>query len=110
MSKRPTRWYRRLVALAELAGDHQQQDIAAALGVSKSTVTDWKKGTPPSPETIMAAFKAYDFDPHEQFDLAYIAEGSENRDPKGATITKTKTAPKRRTSIGLRADAPTAYP
>jgi hypothetical protein len=32
-----TAWYRRLVTLAELSGDHAQQDIAKTFGVSKST-------------------------------------------------------------------------
>jgi hypothetical protein len=37
MRARPTPWYRRVMALAEPAGDRTQQDVAPTLGVSKTT-------------------------------------------------------------------------
>jgi hypothetical protein len=52
-------WYRRLVALAELAGDHDQKDIAERLGVSADAVSGWKTGTEPRPDAVRAAAKAY---------------------------------------------------
>ena len=67
-----TPWYRRLLALAELAGDHEQQDIARALGISGAAITRWKQGTPPSPENVKAAARVYGVDPLELLGIAYI--------------------------------------
>jgi len=50
----PTRWYQRLLDLAELHGDHDQQQIARAVGVTNGTVTGWKHGTPPKPDWVIA--------------------------------------------------------
>ena len=47
---KPSAWWRRLIAPAEIAGDVDQQDIAHRLGVSKSAVTGWKGGTEPRPD------------------------------------------------------------
>ena len=68
----PTRWYRRLMALAELKGDHTQQDVARTLGVSKSAITNWKGGTRPDPEQVKAAARAYDADALELLWIAYL--------------------------------------
>src|SRR5699024_6811573 len=82
--QRGSRWYQRLAAHAELAGDHQQQDIAHTMGVSKSAVTAWaNEGTPPSPESILAAAEAYGFDPLEQFRLAYLPDDENGEGKKG---------------------------
>jgi transcriptional regulator with XRE-family HTH domain len=69
MSK-PTAWYRRLVALAELKGDITQRDIAQRLGVSDAAVSLWKNGRPPKWESVIAAAEAYDFDPLELMRIA----------------------------------------
>jgi hypothetical protein len=63
--EKQTSWWRRLRALAELAGDSQQKDIAETLGVSASAVTSWRQGKPPSPENVQAAARAYGADPRE---------------------------------------------
>jgi transcriptional regulator with XRE-family HTH domain len=72
MSGKPSPWYRRLLALAELAGDQTQQDIAQTLGVSKSAVTGWKEGTAPRPEQVKAAATAYGVDALELLRIAYL--------------------------------------
>lgn len=72
MSGKPSPWYRRLLALAELAGDQTQQDIAQTLGVSKSAVTGWKEGTAPRPEQVKAAASAYGADALELMRIAYL--------------------------------------
>ena len=59
---RPSAWYRRLMALAELKGDHTQQDVAHTFGVSKATVTNWKDAMRPDPERVRAAAEIYDAD------------------------------------------------
>jgi transcriptional regulator with XRE-family HTH domain len=51
--RKQTSWFTQLLAIADRAGDTTQQDIARTLGVSKSAVTGWAQGTPPSPETIL---------------------------------------------------------
>lgn len=80
MSDRPTPWYRRLLALAELAGDRNQQDIAQAMGISKSTVTGWKEGTAPRPDQVKMAARVYGADPLELMRLAYLSDGDEPKE------------------------------
>jgi transcriptional regulator with XRE-family HTH domain len=71
---RQTRWWRRLHALAELAGDSQQKDIAETVGVSAAAVTGWKKGTPPSIENVIAAARAYGVDPLDLVRIAFLED------------------------------------
>lgn len=59
MKRRPTAWFRRLLDLAELAGDMDQKDIAARMGVSPSAITAWKEGKEPRPDAVRAAARAY---------------------------------------------------
>lgn len=84
MSNRGSRWWRRISALAELNGDHDQKDIAATLGVSASTVSAWKNdGTPPQAESIVAAATAYSVDAKELFAVAWMEpEEPQKDDPK----------------------------
>lgn len=97
-------WWRRLVALAELAGDRHQQDIAATLGVSEAAVSGWKHGTPPSPENVKAAARAYGADPLELMGIAYLSEGeSPKGGPKVPTATSARDpAPRGRGAAELR--------
>jgi transcriptional regulator with XRE-family HTH domain len=67
----PSAWYRRLMALGELHGDHTQQDVAHALGVSKATITNWKDGHRPDPERVREAAVVYDADELELPRIAY---------------------------------------
>jgi transcriptional regulator with XRE-family HTH domain len=60
-----TGWWQRLRALATAHGDHNQQDIAARLGVSNAAVTGWKQGTLPTWQNILNAARAYAHDPHD---------------------------------------------
>lgn len=76
-----TRWWQRLLDLAELHGDHEQQQIARAIGVGNSTVNGWKKGTLPRAESVLAAAKHYGVDPLELLRIAYLSE-DEDPDPK----------------------------
>ena len=47
MSNKGTRWWRRISALAELHGDHDQKSMAETLNVSGGTISAWKnKGHP----------------------------------------------------------------
>jgi transcriptional regulator with XRE-family HTH domain len=69
------------MALAELAGDHTQQDIARTLNVSESTVTGWKEGRPPKPGNVIAAAKAYGVDALELMRIAYLSEDGEADPP-----------------------------
>ena len=78
----PTPWYRRLLALAELHGDHDQQQIAHAIGVTKGTVTGWKQGTPPKPDSVLAAAKHYGVDPLELLRIAYLDGDEPAEEPK----------------------------
>jgi transcriptional regulator with XRE-family HTH domain len=89
-----TRWWRRLHALAELAGDSQQKDIAETLGVSAAAITNWKQGQPPKAENVIAAARAYGVDPMELMRIAFLEE--EESGPKAP-------APRgrRRPKIGL---------
>lgn len=83
MSKaQESRWWRRLRALGELAGDTRQQDIAERLGVSEAAVSGWKRGTPPRAETIVVAAEAYGVDPVELFRIAFVDEEPEPDPPK----------------------------
>jgi transcriptional regulator with XRE-family HTH domain len=74
----PTRWYQRLLDLSELHGDHDQSSIADAIGVTKGTVTGWKQGTPPKPDSVLAAAEHYGVDPLELLRIAYLPD----REPK----------------------------
>jgi transcriptional regulator with XRE-family HTH domain len=57
---KPSPWWRRLLALAELAGDLEQKDIANRLGVSPAAVSDWKnRGTELDPNQLRKAARAY---------------------------------------------------
>jgi hypothetical protein len=69
-----TAWFKWLVAIADRHGDHTQQDIARTLGVSKSTITGWAKGTPPNPENVLKAAERYGIDPAELFHIAYYTQ------------------------------------
>jgi transcriptional regulator with XRE-family HTH domain len=84
----PTPWYRRLLALAELHGDHDQQQIAHAIGVTKGTVTGWKQGTPPKPDSVLAAAKHYGVDPLELLRIAYLDGNGPPEEPKPKNRTK----------------------
>jgi transcriptional regulator with XRE-family HTH domain len=60
-----------------------QQDIAATLGVGESTISAWKRGTPPRAENIVAAARAYDVDASELFRIAFLDdEEPEKESPK----------------------------
>lgn len=69
---KPTRWWRRLSAVAELAGDSQQKDIAESLGVSAAAVTKWRQGQLPSPQVVIRAAQVYSQDPQELMAIAFI--------------------------------------
>lgn len=75
-----TRWWRRLSALAELAGDRRQKDIAKTLGVSNAAVSGWAKGTPPSPDSVVAAARAYGVEIASLLKIAYSDEPDEDGD------------------------------
>jgi transcriptional regulator with XRE-family HTH domain len=83
MSVKPTPWYRRLLALAELAGDRSQQDIAHTLGVSQSAITGWKQGTAPRPDQVKSAAAAYGADALDLLRIAYLSDDDE--EPNGRT-------------------------
>jgi transcriptional regulator with XRE-family HTH domain len=89
-----TKWWRRLRALAELAGDSQQKQIAETLGVSPAAVTSWRHGQPPSPDNVKAAAHAYGVDPLELMGIAYLDDeeagdaGKAARGIRGATKTR----------------------
>jgi transcriptional regulator with XRE-family HTH domain len=70
-ARKPSRWYERLLNLAELHGDHDQQEIARAIGVSKGTVSNWKQGTPPTAQSVIAAARHYGVEPLELLRIAY---------------------------------------
>jgi transcriptional regulator with XRE-family HTH domain len=100
MSSALTAWYRRLMALAEINGDRTQQDVAHALGVSKSAVTSWKEGTRPNPEQVKAAAAAYDADPLELMRIAYLSDEEEplaarRRSHAGENLRKSPIEPRR---------------
>jgi transcriptional regulator with XRE-family HTH domain len=98
---KPSAWWRRLIDLAELAGDvdgygcPSQQDIARRIGVSDAAVSGWKWGTEPRPDAVRKAAKAYhDFLPcntdellRELLEIAYMSEPEEpeKRIPKRRT-------------------------
>lgn len=69
-----TNWWKRLTALAELAGDGTQQEIAETLQVSPAAVSGWRHGGPPRPETVLAAARAYDADPLDLLRIAFIED------------------------------------
>ena len=75
-------WYRRLMALAELNGDHTQQDVARALGVSKGAITSWKGGVRPDPEQVKTAARVYGADPLELLRIAYLDGDGRAEEPK----------------------------
>lgn len=78
-----TRWWKQLRARAEIAGDTQQQEIAATLGVSPTAVSKWSQGGPPRPENVIAAAHAYNVDPRELLAIAFIDdEEPEKENPK----------------------------
>jgi transcriptional regulator with XRE-family HTH domain len=60
-----TAWWQRLRELADRHGDHDQQDIAARLGVSNAAVTGWKQGVLPTWQNILNAADVYDTDAHD---------------------------------------------
>jgi transcriptional regulator with XRE-family HTH domain len=70
-ARKPSRWYERLLALAELHGDHDQKGIARAIGVSKGTMTNWKQGAAPTAQSVIAAARHYGVDPLELLRIAY---------------------------------------
>jgi transcriptional regulator with XRE-family HTH domain len=80
----PSAWYRCLMGLAALKGDHTQQDVAHTLGVSKATITNWKDGTRPDPERIRAAAIAYDADELELLRFAFIEDRPKPKPKKSA--------------------------
>ena len=59
-----TAWWQILRKLVDQHGDHNQQDIAARLGVSNAAVTGWKQGILPTWQNILNAAHAYREDPH----------------------------------------------
>jgi transcriptional regulator with XRE-family HTH domain len=65
-----TAFYKRLRTIAARAGDHDQQSIAARLGVSNAAVTGWKKGTPPTWQSILKAARAYGEEPYHLLQIA----------------------------------------
>ena len=83
------------MALAELTGDIEQQDIAKRLGGSKGAVSVWKAGTKPRADAVRKTAQAYHDFVHcdtgellrELLQIAYVPEPKE----------PTKRTPKRRT-------------
>jgi transcriptional regulator with XRE-family HTH domain len=67
-------WYARILRLAAIHGDLDQVQIAETIGVTKGTVTGWKQGKPPKPDTVIAAAHAYDVDPLELLAIAYLPD------------------------------------
>jgi transcriptional regulator with XRE-family HTH domain len=94
--EKQTRWWRRLHALAELAGDSQQKDIAETLGVSAAAVTGWKQGQPPKPANVIAAARAYGVDPMELMRIAFLEDesGPKAPAPRGRRRPKIDLAPR----------------
>jgi transcriptional regulator with XRE-family HTH domain len=86
-----TKWWRRLRALAELAGDSQQKQIAETLGVSAAAVTSWRHGQPPSPDNVKAAAHAYGVDPVELLAIAYLDEELEGGKAAAGVTRKLRT-------------------
>jgi transcriptional regulator with XRE-family HTH domain len=70
------------MALAELNGDHTQQDVAHTLGVSKGAITNWKGGMRPDPEQVKAAARAYGVDALELLRIAYLDGDEPAEEPK----------------------------
>lgn len=86
MADKQTRWWRRLTALAELNGDHTQQEIAETLGVSPGAVSGWRYGRPPRAETVVHAAEVYGVDPGELLILTFIdPAAAKTRRPRGST-------------------------
>ena len=86
--RKQSRWFDRLLLLAELHGDHDQQQIAQAIGVTKGTVTGWKQGVPPSPDSVLAAAEHYHVDPLEMLRVAYLPDDDDETDCSGKKIRK----------------------
>jgi transcriptional regulator with XRE-family HTH domain len=95
----PTRWYQRLVDLAELHGDHDQQQIAHAIGVTKGTVTGWKQGTPPKPDSVLAAAKHYGVDPLELLRIAYLDGDEPAEEPKPKNRKRSRQPPRQGSNV-----------
>jgi DNA transposition AAA+ family ATPase len=57
--KRLTAWYRKLLDLAELAGDDNQKQIAARMHVSEGAVSGWGKGVEPRIAAVRSAAMTY---------------------------------------------------
>jgi transcriptional regulator with XRE-family HTH domain len=62
--------------LAAIHGDLDQVQIAERIGVTKATITGWKKGTQPKPGVVLATAKAYGVDPHALLAIAYLPEST----------------------------------
>ncbi|KLO31614.1 hypothetical protein ABW16_01955 [Mycolicibacter heraklionensis] len=87
-----TRWWKRISALAELHGDHTQQEIAESLGVSPGAVTGWRYGRPPRAETVVRAAEVYGVDPGELLILTFIdpKKGKPRRSADDSEVTVTR--------------------
>jgi transcriptional regulator with XRE-family HTH domain len=53
-----------------------------AIGVTKGTVTGWKRGTPPHPQSVLAAAEHYGVDPLEMLRIAYLDGDEPAEEPK----------------------------
>jgi transcriptional regulator with XRE-family HTH domain len=75
------------MALAELHGDHTQQDVARTLGVSKGAITSWKQGIRPDREQVKTAARVYGVDLLELLRIAYVDgdEAAQKSKLKGRT-------------------------
>ncbi len=82
--RRKNCWYERILELAELKGDYDQVRIAQTVGVTKGTVTNWKKGKPPTPENVIAVARAYGVDEMEMLRIAYLPDYEEQPEAKKA--------------------------
>jgi transcriptional regulator with XRE-family HTH domain len=74
--KNVSRWYGVVLRLAAIQGDLEQIRIAERIGVTKGTVSGWKNGTPPKPETVIATAEAYGVDPVQLLAIAYLPAAS----------------------------------
>jgi transcriptional regulator with XRE-family HTH domain len=72
--KNVSRWYAVVLRLAAIQGDLDQVQIAERIGVTKGTVTGWKQGTPPKPDTVIATAQAYGVDPVQLLAVAYLPD------------------------------------
>lgn len=86
-----TSWWIWLHATAHRAGDRLQKDIAKKLSVSEAAVSSWSKGTPPSPEIVRRAARAYDENPIDLMRIAFLDdEEPDSGNPKARSTKRGK--------------------